>query len=74
MRPDSIASSDDVAMIPFGLRLFRIREVAEATGYSPAFIWRLIAERKLKVVRVARTTRVPGSELIRLQETNQPAA
>ena len=39
-------------------RLLTVDELAELLNLSPRHIWRLIASRKLPVVRVGRSTRV----------------
>jgi len=43
--------------------LYRIPEVAKATGYSRSFIYEAIAARSLKVVRKGRTVRVAAEDL-----------
>jgi excisionase family DNA binding protein len=41
-------------------------ESAEAAGISPAFVRKLVAEGKLKKIKIGRCARIPRSELQRL--------
>lgn len=63
MRPESVITSED--QVPFELRMLTIPVAAKALGISKSLLWRVIGNGEIKVMRYRRTTRVPGSEIIR---------
>ena len=63
MRPESTVMIED--QVPFELRMLPIPVAAKALGISKSLLWRVISAGDIKVVRYRRTTRIPGSEIIR---------
>jgi excisionase family DNA binding protein len=49
-------------------RYLKVPQFAVALNLSPKTVWNWIAQRKLAIVRVGRSVRVPATELDRLIE------
>ena len=49
-------------------RYLKVPQFAAALNLSPKTVWNWIAQRKLAIVRVGRSVRVPATELDRLIE------
>ena len=49
----------------------RPRDIAEQTGYSKAFVYRLIADGDLPAVRVGRSVRVMHADLVAFLESHR---
>ena len=53
-------------------RLFlTVSEAARAMGVSDRMVWRLIAKRELRAVKIGRCTRIPCSEIERIANMGQ---
>jgi excisionase family DNA binding protein len=56
------------------VRYFKVPEFADELHVSPKMIWNWIALRRLAVLRVGRSVRIPETELTRLiEEGSVPA-